>query len=427
MSHPNATPDASNLNKIVLVPVLGVGAVLPGFGLALLAPSAARGSALDDGLFVALASVLACVFTLALLPMARRAAGVRGPWAVALALAAQWLFPLFSAMVKLSDPYIASHWRCGTNDVALVLFAPMVAAAAGVVALLVARFGLPRIGAATARALRALSAVVLAAAIAVAGLGASRVMQRPAARDYLARIPLAGTVPAVTVVPVMAPRVDMVGRTLVWRQCGAESGCELRLRAPDRTRESFDGRMAHVGAGAMRVRTDDRTDLVVFEGEVGVGTVVAFRKSTGAPIDVTWNTLSAVAAPPTAWLASALAGLFIALLAWVRGGSAVRALATWRGAREATLTEHGAVAFGEDLPAAKVQGAAAVAPGPVLVRDDATATHLRAMATVPADALRAGTRRDLAEALALADGGRYVLAATIAAWSVAPLALAALR
>jgi hypothetical protein len=427
MTHAAATFDARYVNRLTLVPVLGVGAVLGGFGLALFAPSAASGSRLGDGSFVAIATALSCALTLSLLPMARRAAGVRGAWAVALSLGAQGLFPVFSAAVKLGDPYIASHWRCVTGDVAFVLVAPMVAAAMGVIALLTARFGLPRVGAGAARAVRALAMAVLAGSLAVAGLGAARVAQRPAARDYLAQIPLAGTVPAVTVRPAMAPRIDVVGRALVWRQCDVENGCELRLRAPDLSRESIDGRMVRVGAGALRVRSDERTDLVLFEGEVALGGTVAFRKSAASPVDVSWRTLADVAAPPTAWLASALAGLAMALLVWARGGASARALSRWRNAREATLTEHGAVTFGEDLPAAKVQGEAKAPVGPVLVLDDASATHLRAMATVPAASLRAGTQRDLAEEIALADGGRYVLAATVAAWSVAPLALTVLR
>jgi hypothetical protein len=99
-------------------------------------------------------------------------------------------------------------------------------------------------------------------------------------------------------------------------------------------------------------------------------------------------------------------------------------LRRWLGAREATLSEDGVVRFEGETDTAKVQGVTGLRPGPVLVRGDAAAKPFREMATVPTALLRAGTLETLRASVALAEAGRYVLAATVAAWSAAPLILA---
>lgn len=412
-------PLSPNWNRLAALPFVTAGFVVAGSALVGFAlPSS--GSRAIDGAFVGVSTALSCLLALSLLPTLRRFAGSRAAYIVAVSLAVQGLLPFVGAVFKLGEPYIVTRWRCGTGDAALVVMAPFFAVATALVAMAVTRFAVPRIGARFAKVLRALSMVTLAGALAVTALGGAWVALRPSAGDYLARLPVVGTVPAVPADDTSV-HVDVVGGARVWRQCHGE-GCDLRLRAPDLARESFDGRVEHVGRSAMRVRIDARGDLAVFEGDLGSGGRAAFRLSTAAPVEVNWNSLAHVVSPPWSWLACALAGLALALSSLLRKSE----LAPWRSAREATLTEHGTVSFGGDVPVASVQGETTVAPGPVIVRDDAPAAHLRDMSTVRATSLRAGTLRDLRDAIALDDGGRFVLAATVAAWCALPLAVTVL-
>lgn len=415
--------DLPQPNRLALIPVLAVPLVLAGYGL-----SFAAMSALDDrrggaGVFVAASSLLSCLLTLALLPMARRAVATRASYAVALALAAQGLLPLMSAMIKLAAPLIASHWRCGTGDVALVLIGPMVAAGAGVVAALVSRLALPRVGVRGAAALRGLSTLALAGAVAAVLVGGVTVARRPQAQAYLDALPEAGVLPAIVTMPAAAPRIDDVAGTLVWRECDT-AGCSVSLRAPVHTSESLNWGQIRVAPVALHVQVDRRAGLAIFREEGESGRSVAFDLRTKSPVDVTWSSLARVVAPPRMWLACGALGLLIALAVFARSGSQLRSLEAWRSARPATLSDEGTVRFGEDLPAAKVQGISSVAAGPVLVRGDTSAAHLREMSTVPSDSLRAGTLAELEAAISVTAAGRYVLAATVAGWMALPLALA---
>lgn len=425
MNPPTPPGDSPLPSRLALVPMLAIGLLLAGYGLPAVALSATHDRHGGAGLYVAMSAALACVLVLSLLPMARRSLGSRAPYAIALALGAQMLFPAFSALLKLADPLIASHWRCGTGDIAFLFASPIVAVFAGVVAMAVSVFGIKRLSPLVARGLRGLSLAVMAGVVAVTLLGASQVIRRPQAEAYLRGMPLVGELPAMTVTANMATRIDTVGGTLVWRQCTAQ-GCSISLRAPAAMTESGVWGQIHVAPEAMRAYLDPRADLLVLRDTENGGREVAFRLSTREAVDVTWASLAKSVAPPSNWLLCALAGIVLAALVLGRSKEAVRALLGWRAAREATLTDEGTVRFGEDLPAAKVQGDAITAAGPVLVRGDTSAAHLREMPVVPVDALRAGTLADLEGAITLADAGRYVLAATVAAWMALPLAVALL-
>lgn len=415
--------DIPQPNRLALIPVLAVPLVLAGYGLSFGALSAFDDRRGSTGVFVAASSMFACLLTLALLPMARRTVGTRASYAVALALAAQGLLPLMSAGVKLADPLIASHWRCGTGDVALVLIGPMVAAGAGVMAALVSRFALPRVGVRGAAVLRGLSTLTLAGALVTVLIGAVTVARRPQAQAYLDALPEAGVLPAIVTMPMAAPRIDDVGGTLVWREC-SEHGCSVSLRAPIHTSESLSWGQINVAPAALHAQVDRRANLVILREEGENGRRVAFDLRTKNPVDVTWSSLADVVAPPINWFACGALGLLLALAVFARSGSQLRSLEAWRSARPATLSDEGTVRFDEDLPAAKVQGISAVTAGPVLVRGDTSAAHLREMSTVPADSLRAGTLAELEAAISVTQSGRYVLAATVAGWMALPLALA---
>lgn len=414
-----------NLNKLALVAVLSVGAMVASGGLSI----AALGAFKDErsaGVYVALFTTLSAVFTLALVPMARRAGAPFAPYVVAVSLAAQWLLPAFSAILKLGDPLITSHWRCGTGDVAFVIIGPMVASGAGLFAVILSRFVVPRIGVRSARALRVLATLKLMGAVAIVAIGAWRLSALPQANAYLDRMPVIGTLPALSPAPHIAEQIDTVGPLLFWRGCENERGCHVGMRSRIQNSESMHFGELSVGTEAMRVRYDARAHIAVLETvtQSAWPRRIAFNTETRGAIDVTYHTLQGRVAPPSLWFATAVVGLLLALAAFARGASSTRELLQWRSARPATLSPEGTLTFSEDRPAARVQGDARVPVGPVLVLEESSAAHPREMSTVPASALRAGTLSDIETDIARAEGGRYVLAAVVAGWTVSPLALA---
>ncbi|MFO0605564.1 MAG: hypothetical protein U0324_20450 [Polyangiales bacterium] len=424
MTAPAAPTDALHTGRLAATALLTAVVTLLGYGAALFLTrdlaNAFVGSTLAVGTLLAVALVA---------PVARLARGgapLRWPLALGASLAAQALLPAGGALMKLADPLVSSHWRCGTGDVALVMLSPVVAFVASLAAFAVARGVVPAVGARGARVVRGLSLATLAATVALTAAMGTVVAARPQARALLDAIPAVGELPALTLTPAMPVRVDPVGALLVWRTCD-ENGCDLTLRQPTPPQtESLRRQGIRVGAGALTLRVDRGLDLVVVMRDDAPYPAGAFRLSTGQPVDVTWGTLRGRVAPPLAWFACAALGLLLALVAYARTGGDLRALGRWRGARAATLSADGVVRVDGEPTAATVQGVAQAEPGPVLVFEDAARAPFREASSVPADAVRAGTHADLEAALAVAAAGRVALAAAVAAWSAIPLAVAAL-
>jgi hypothetical protein len=223
----------------------------------------------------------------------------------------------------------------------------------------------------------------------------------------------------------MPVRVDTAGALLVWRRCD-QYGCDLSIRQPVvPAGESMRGPTLRVSDEALRARVDRGLDLAIFENAAGRA-VGAFRLRSGEPTDITWRTLRGRVAPPLVWLVCALAGFALSLVVFARSGRVVRELRRWRAARVGTLSEDGVVRIEGEATTAVVQGVAAVPPGPVLVFEDAARVPFREAASVPAGALRAGTRDELEASLAVAGAGSFALAAAITLWSALPLFAAAL-
>lgn len=422
---PRAAPaDTLHTGRLAATALLAAVATLASYGLAGVLLTATRERDVGVGAIVGLATLLAAAFVLALAPLARRGSPLRWPYALAAALAAQGLLPVMGALMKLADPLVSSHWRCGTGDVALVMIAPVPAAVAALAAFAVARWGSPHLAGRGGHVVRGLSLVALAAAVIATAAGGVAVATRPQAHALLAQMPVVGTLPAATLGPAMPVRVDTVGRLLVWRRCDA-NGCDLSLRQPTvpAGESLYQPTTLRRGAEALRVRYDASLDLAVFEDATTGYAVGAFRVRRAQPVDVTYRTLRGRVAPPLPWFACAAAGLLLALAVFARGGGDVAPLRRWLGARAGTLAD-GVVRFEGDATAATVQDAPAVAPGAVLVFEDAAKQPFREAATIPAGALRAGTMDDLRDAIAVAEGGRFALAATIAVWSALPLAAA---
>jgi hypothetical protein len=420
---PRPAPSDTHHTGRLAVTALGAAVfTLASYGLAgSLFVTTHRGS-VGEGATVGLATLLAAILLLALTPLARRAAPLRYTYALAAALAAQGFLPLAGAGMKLADPLVSSFWRCGSGDIGLVLMAPVPAFIAALVAFALTRWGALRLAARGARVVRAGSFALAAVALAVTITGGVAVATRPQATAFLAQMPEVGTLPEATLGAAMPVRVDTVGRILVWRRCDA-NGCEITLRQPTApTGESLYQRVLRRGGEALRVRYDATLDLAVLEDATTRTPVGAFRVRSAEPVDVFYATLRGRVAPPLPWFLCAVAGLLLALVEFAASGHHTSELRRWLGARPGTLAD-GVVRFDGDATAATVQDVGQVAPGPVLVFEDAAKQPFREAATIPAGALREGTMDDLRAALTVAEGGRAALAAALAGWSAIPLAL----
>jgi hypothetical protein len=126
-------------------------------------------------------------------PLARL--GPRAGIAVGLGLAALAPVYLLGSLVALSEPIVQAHWRCGTGDVALAMFAPFVVggwAFAAVLAafLIVGDHARPWVD----RAVRGLAVLASAVAIGVAAWGAAR-LRLPEPDRWVETRPIVATIP----------------------------------------------------------------------------------------------------------------------------------------------------------------------------------------------------------------------------------------
>lgn len=423
MNDPSSPPDTRNTGRLVATSFLAAVLTLVGYGLAL--ALAADRDRETVGFTIAAATLLVIPLVLALTRLARGAAPVRWTSVIAAALLGQSLLPLSGALLKLGDPLVSSHWRCGTGDAMIFMLSPVPAFGGALVAFAAAYWGAWALGVRGARMVKGVSLVMITAVLVLAAVSCATVATRPQARAALTSVPIAGELPRVTLAPAMPVRVDTAGPLLVWRSCD-QYGCDLSIRQPVAPRgESVRGPTVRVGDETLRVRVDRGLDLALFESSAG-RMVGAFRLRSGEPTDVTWGTLRGRIAPPLAWLVCALAGLALSLVVFARSGRVARELARWRDARAGMLSEDGVVRIEGEATTAVVQGAHTVAPGPVLVFEDAARVPFREAASVSAGALRVGTRGALEASIAVARAGSFALAAAVALWSALPLIAASL-
>lgn len=134
-----APSDTRSTGRLVATTFLAALLTLTGYGLALALGADREHEAV--GITVAAATLLAVPLVLALTRLARGAAPVRWTYVIAAALLGQSLLPLFSALMKLSDPLVSSHWRCGTGDFVIFMLSPVPAFGGALVAFAAAYWG----------------------------------------------------------------------------------------------------------------------------------------------------------------------------------------------------------------------------------------------------------------------------------------------
>lgn len=383
--------------------------------------AAALALARDRAAVTALATALGAALALALHPLAVRAAGPRARHALAAALLAQSSLPLLGALTALSEPLVASRWRCGTGDAVLLCMAPVWSAMCAGAALAGLSLGLPHLGARGARWLKALAAVKLAAAVALLALAGARATWAPPIDRYVDGLPVVGVLPALPD-GRSDERPHHVGAVDVQRQCG-DAHCTSSYIAVTARGDLSSGSMPWSWfAQETRVRFDAHARALVFE-TASPGSRSAFSLRTWRLDDLTVRAVASRVAPPAPWIGASLVGLALAALTLALSRRAPGS--PWLSAHPGRLSREGVVTFADDTAPVKLPRGHGLDAGPVLVLHDAASSPFRDAPAVDLDAVAPGTPKDAEEAVSVERDGRLVLAAALAAWAAAPLAVAA--
>ncbi len=388
-------------------------------GAAILASS--LGLALTSAIALAVAIAPAAVAW-----YARRTLGARGPIFVAYATLVAVPFIFLGAGAALSEP-IVHDFDCGLGIMGFAFAAPFGLGLFGTpLALgtwLLARKERPRFE----RALRPIAVISIALASALTAFAAVRRVQRPEAKDYIARLPVIVEIgkdawaPApLAELPVdklfsgppftRADRADIPGGPPIFRACRDRGECRLWF---GRTMNATPSLSWMDSDATLTVHRDANYDLYVIDG-LGPRAAVYGDGRTRMPLyprDVRGSLAS-----PRDWIVATAIGaaLAIALLARGRRREAEAAAIPWR---EGFVTASGTVVFADGMsvasPAALPEGTSVTA-----VREDASATF-RSLPGV--SRVIAGTLEDRA-AEARAEGAGYaVRALLVIASTAAPL------
>jgi hypothetical protein len=433
--------------------VLLVGAVMGALAAAtLIAGLVVRDTA---GVHVpALAIMAALLLGLKLLVdrLARWAAPSQG--VVITSLGAAGLAPLFflGGLWAMSDPIVRSSWWCGTDEMTAIMLAPIAFFLAGTLGTLCAAGVL---GAGRGEALRPLirgAALIMAlAAAALVVLSAVRAVRKPDIDRYVASLPVIATLPPVggeglaPRPPSQAPdapevpvRADIVGDVTVYRACWTDT-CDVALGDAAAARKSLpiqDLRTFGNPSTAILVRRDEAHHFVVLEGSGRMAFcprehfAEEFAGSGRAPprwrpIDVGVRDVAGSASPPLGWILGGAAGLLAAgalLAISARRSKRIQAVID---AAPGVLGDNGWIHFEDGRPSARVDPAAGIPEGPVLlIQDTGSPGAYRESGLLGAAQVVAGTRaewQERAEASA-ADLSSWALCA--ASLGAAPLAAA---
>jgi hypothetical protein len=282
----------------------------------------------------------------------------------------------FGALIALGDPIVSSHWRCGTGDGALVMFAPvgfcLFGATGALIACAVAGNARRRVDAALLGGRRiavVLSAVILAGA-------AIRAVHNPDTDRYLDSLPVVGVIRPVAGEPVsiLPPtggsssdptRVyeDRLGDLVVQRDCVA-AWCDLSLRRANEPLPFPPHKWGSVGV-------DEHTPLVVTRDAKHdiwvVGRRLAFRGPDLRVTDIKVDTVADALSPPLGWILGAAAGLLLAAGLMIQRRRLARRLSVLASAIAGVHARNGWITMDEGLPPFRAPPDLALAEGPVLV------------------------------------------------------------
>jgi hypothetical protein len=351
---------------------------------------------------------------------------LRPSFAVPAAVGLLFTVPLvgLAAVFTLSEPIVASHWRCGTGLVGLVLVAPLAFAGFGAVG--------ASVGGLAARLTRLWPRMVVLARVAVvASLAASGLLvvrevvrsPRPDAQGWLEGLPAVHELPPVppfscTPAPpdmTCEPRVDrftVAGHELE-RRCHVSGGCTLRLAAAgEEWAEVGDGGTVYVAAEQGLLFVDR---AAVFDLRDG-----------GRLIDLDVRRLSGAVGAPRSWVWIAALGFVVALLPIAVAARRIRERRLFEVAR-AGWVEAGVLRFDDAEHPLRARPVEPVGDGPVL----ALPTGLSPppgyrCVSGPPWRVAPGTRVALLASNRAAEHAAWLIALAIGALAAAPLFTAAL-
>ncbi|MCC6554569.1 MAG: hypothetical protein IT372_16440 [Polyangiaceae bacterium] len=371
-------------------------------------------------------------------------AGVARPWAAAGLAEAPVAALLFGgAGYALGQPIVASHWRCGTGEMGLIMIAPfafgLLGALGGLVAVAIAGRGAPRAGA----ALRAVALGSIGIAAALLAWSAARAVRLPGPDAYVASLPVMATLPPVSGAPrETVPRDDGSGLSEdvfvdrvpglefeVTRRCANEYCSYVLARAGAPEERTPDGKRIHVEGGSVprtgtvTLRRDEAHRFWVVTGS----SPDAYRED-GEKLtltDIHARDVGDALSPPPGWIAGAAGAALVAVVLEIRRRRARAALERVEAALAGALGEGGWITFEGEVPAVRAAPELELAPGPVLVLapggGKAPSGAYRGEAPLGVGAVVAGERAGWIERGRAAIAALDALAISAAAFGAAPL------
>ncbi|MBW2461654.1 MAG: hypothetical protein JRH11_08405 [Deltaproteobacteria bacterium] len=290
------------------------------------------------------------------------------------------------SMAWMTQPVVASHWRCGTGDVGFFMIGiPLFILAAvggGVVMTLAAGRGLRLIAAAGAVAGLTTLVVLVPGGLARTG--------NPESAAWVETLPELGVLPAVTTIEGRTwctegtgPRpgancppgyecatsrcqrrdeVHIAGRTLS-RSCTPEGFCQVSFETPADGSPSFGEPVQLESRSPVLVRHDKEHDLWLVGEPFNI---IALDGATGDVVDVEIRRIADSLAPPRGWVIAGVGGLTLALLALLLAAVAWGRARIARGARAGRADAYGSIAFDDGQSPARGMSASPTAEGPVL-------------------------------------------------------------
>lgn len=374
---------------------------------------------------------------------------------VATSLAAAGLAPLFGmgALWAMSDPLVASTFRCGTGDMMLITMVPVVLFFGGSLGILLAAgFLAGGRGEALRPLIRGAALLATLAAAALVGLSVARAVRKPDVDRYVDSLPVTDTLPPVT--ETLGPRpvqkshdepravpthTDVLGDIAVYRACWSDS-CDVAVADASVLRGSLaPHELRSLGAPGelLSVRRDEAHRFVVIEGSGRIAFGVrghfpdAWPSSRGRSVvwpavDIGVRDVASSASPPLGWILGGAAGLLAACALLAASAMRSRRMRAVLHGVPGVLGENGWIHFEDGRPSMRADPAAGVAPGPVLVIEGTRSPGAyRESDVLGASQLVAGTRAEWDERAAAGAANLHAWAIATATLGAAPLAAAA--
>jgi hypothetical protein len=352
---------------------------------------------------------------------------------------------VLGALFSMADPVVDAHrFRCGTGEMALMMFSPFVLMLATALTALLSVVAAGGTSDVLVRRMRWLAGAALTVSVALVAASLARAARFPDPDHYVASLPVIGRVTAASgepvaikpLVPSKAPSPatpagearlydDRIGSVVLRRRC-VPDGCDVTLvgAAPPELREwgmSYD---RVPPTEPIEVRRDEPHDIWVVEGHLTrpyVGPQLVLQ-------DVTVRDVADRLSPPRGWLAGAALGLGLAGALLLLRRRAARELRAIEAGRPGVLEASGLVRFADGDAPVRVAAGQALVEGPVVVLPGALVSGSVYRGDAPQGGARVacGDRDDLVARAKVRLAGLDALAFAACALTGAPLVASAI-